>query len=43
LPLSFLIDNGVFLYLIGVLIAYIAGFVFTYLFGFKDEMAGEFD
>ncbi|WP_445492439.1 PTS transporter subunit EIIC [Niallia sp. 03133] len=43
LPLSFLIHKGVFLYLMGVLIAYIAGFIFTYLFGFKDEMAGEFD
>ncbi|MFT8322823.1 MAG: PTS transporter subunit EIIC [Bacillus sp. (in: firmicutes)] len=43
LPLSFLIHKGVLLYLIGVLLAYIAGFIFTYLFGFKDEMAGEFD
>ncbi len=44
LPLAFLVVSGqVLLYLVGVLIAYAAGFVFTYLFGFKDEMAGEFD
>jgi sucrose PTS system EIIBCA or EIIBC component len=44
LPLAFLVTTGhVFLYLLGVFVAYAAGFVFTYLFGFKDEMAGEFD
>lgn len=44
LPLAFLVVAGqVLLYLVGVLIAYAAGFVFTYFFGFKDEMAGEFD
>jgi sucrose PTS system EIIBCA or EIIBC component len=44
LPLAFLVVAGqVSLYLVGVLIAYAAGFAFTYLFGFKDEMAGEFD
>jgi PTS system sucrose-specific IIC component len=44
LPLAFLVTTGhVLLYLVGVLIAYAAGFIFTYLFGFKDEMAGEFD
>lgn len=44
LPLAFLVITGkVLFYLVGVLIAYAAGFVFTYLFGFKDEMAGEFD
>ncbi|CAH2714134.1 PTS system EIIBC component [Neobacillus rhizosphaerae] len=44
LPLAFLVVGGqVLLYLLGVLIAYAAGFAFTYLFGFKDDMAGEFD
>jgi PTS system sucrose-specific IIC component len=44
LPLSFLVVSGqVLLYLVGVLIAYAAGFAFTYLFGYKDEMAGEFE
>ncbi|MED4206329.1 PTS transporter subunit EIIC [Neobacillus mesonae] len=44
LPLAFIVVPGqVLLYLVGVLIAYGAGFLFTYLFGFKDEMAGEFD
>lgn len=31
------------LYVIGLLIAYAAGFAFTYWFGFKDEMASEFE
>lgn len=44
LPLAFLVVSGKVLpYLLGVIIAYAAGFLFTYLFGFKDEMAGEFD
>ncbi|PAE44635.1 PTS transporter subunit EIIC [Bacillus sp. 7884-1] len=44
LPLAFLVVTGqVLLYLVGVLIAYGAGFLFTYLFGFNDDMAGEFD
>jgi sucrose PTS system EIIBCA or EIIBC component len=44
LPLAFLVVTGqVLLYLLGVLIAYAAGFVFTYFFGFKDDMAGEFE
>jgi sucrose PTS system EIIBCA or EIIBC component len=44
LPLAFLVVSGqVLLYLVGVLIAYGAGFLFTYLFGFNDDMAGEFD
>ncbi|MCM3569806.1 PTS transporter subunit EIIC [Neobacillus mesonae] len=44
LPLAFLVKaGGVLPYLLGVLIAYAAGFAFTYLFGFKDDMAGEFD
>lgn len=35
-----LIDDGkFFLYFLGLLIAYAGGFIFTYLFGFKDEMA----
>ena len=44
LPLSFLVHTQqIVLYLIGLLIAYVAGFIFTYLFGFNDGMAGEFD
>lgn len=44
LPLTFLVHaHQIILYLVGLLIAYIAGFLFTYGFGFKDEMAGEFD
>ncbi|MBD1381112.1 PTS transporter subunit EIIC [Metabacillus arenae] len=44
LPLSFLVHaHQILLYLIGLLIAYVAGFIFTYLFGFHDDMAGEFD
>lgn len=35
-----LIDNGkYFIYFLGLVIAYAGGFIFTYLFGFKDEMA----
>jgi PTS system sucrose-specific IIC component len=44
LPLAFLVVSGqVLLYLLGVLISYGAGFLFTYLFGFNDDMAGEFE
>lgn len=45
LPLAFLVDGTgqILLYLLGVLVAYVAGFIFTYLFGFKDEMAVEYD
>jgi sucrose PTS system EIIBCA or EIIBC component len=44
LPLAFIVNAGeILLYLVGLVIAYAAGFAFTYLFGFKDEMAGEFD
>ncbi|MCM3587540.1 PTS transporter subunit EIIC [Mesobacillus maritimus] len=44
LPLAFIVNHGeILLYLVGLFIAYVAGFIFTYLFGFKDEMAGEFD
>ncbi|MTH51916.1 PTS sugar transporter subunit IIC [Bacillus mangrovi] len=43
LPLIFLIPlNEIALYVIGLVIAYGAGFLITYLFGFKDEMASEF-
>ncbi|CAM3926837.1 PTS transporter subunit EIIC [Mesobacillus zeae] len=34
-----IVDNKYVMYLLGILIAYIAGFIFTYLFGFKEEMA----
>jgi len=44
LPLSFLVHaQQIVLYLVGLFIAYVAGFIFTYLFGFNDGMAGEFD
>ncbi|MBO9131181.1 PTS transporter subunit EIIC [Bacillus sp. 165] len=44
LPLTFLVHaHQILLYLLGLLIAYAAGFIFTYLFGFKDEMASEFE
>ncbi len=40
IPLAFLVkDNQIIMYLIGLLIAYAFGFIFTWLFGFKDEMA----
>lgn len=43
LPLSLIIaPNQVFLYLIGLSIAYISGFIITYFFGFKEEMAKNF-
>ncbi|QHS21454.1 PTS transporter subunit EIIC [Virgibacillus sp. MSP4-1] len=34
-----IVDNKFLLYALGLLIAYIAGFIFTYFFGFKEEMA----
>lgn len=34
-----IIDGKYFLYFLGLIIAYGFGFLFTYLFGFKDEMA----
>ncbi|WP_435989166.1 PTS transporter subunit EIIC [Rossellomorea sp. LjRoot5] len=44
LPLIFLVNAGEILYYtLGLLIAYAAGFALTYLFGFKDEMASEFE
>ncbi|XLG12804.1 PTS system EIIBC component [Bacillus velezensis] len=44
LPLSFLVQPAqIVLYIIGLFISYAAGFVFTYAFGFKDDMAAEFD
>lgn len=44
LPLTFLVlTEQIALYLIGLFIAYGAGFLFTYLFGYKDEMASEFE
>nr|WP_201717005.1 PTS transporter subunit EIIC [Rossellomorea arthrocnemi] len=44
LPLIFLVNAGEILYYtLGLFIAYAAGFALTYLFGFKDEMASEFE
>ncbi|BCE11148.1 hypothetical protein RSC2_02944 [Bacillus paralicheniformis] len=44
LPLSFLVHtHQVLLYILGLFISYAAGFALTYLFGFKDDMAVEFD
>lgn len=44
LPLTFLVlTEQIALYLIGLFVAYAAGFLFTYLFGYKDEMASEFE
>lgn len=44
LPLTFLVlTHQILLYLLGLVIAYAAGFLFTVWFGFRDEMAGEFD
>lgn len=44
LPLSFLVQPAqIVLYIIGLFISYAAGFVFTYAFGFKDDMAAEFE
>lgn len=44
LPLSFLVHaQQILYYLAGLIIAYTAGFIFTFLFGYKDEMASEFE
>ncbi|MGG4412278.1 PTS transporter subunit EIIC [Niallia taxi] len=44
LPLSFLVHaEQILYYLAGLIIAYTAGFIFTFLFGYKDEMASEFE
>ncbi|MBN8194581.1 PTS transporter subunit EIIC [Bacillus sp. NTK074B] len=44
LPLIFLVNaEEILYYTLGLLIAYAAGFALTYLFGFKDEMASEFE
>ncbi|MGA9228304.1 MAG: PTS transporter subunit EIIC [Mesobacillus sp.] len=40
IPLAFLVHtNQILLYLLGLLVAYVFGFIFTWTFGFKDEMA----
>lgn len=40
LPLTLLVVDGkILLYLLGLLISYGAGFIFTYFFGYKEEMA----
>ncbi|MCY8231084.1 PTS transporter subunit EIIC [Priestia endophytica] len=40
LPLTLLVVDGkIILYLLGLLISYGAGFIFTYFFGYKEEMA----
>lgn len=38
LPLTLLIHNGMLLYLVGILIAYIGGFIATWLIGFDDSV-----
>lgn len=44
LPLSFLVlPSQIILYIIGLFISYAAGFLLTYAFGYKDEMAAQFD
>ncbi|MBU8710450.1 PTS transporter subunit EIIC [Bacillus subtilis] len=44
LPLSFLVlPSQIILYIVGLFISYAAGFLLTYLFGYKDEMASQFD
>lgn len=44
LPLLPLIaDNKYLIYFLGLLITYTAGFLFTYFFGFKEEMADNLD
>ncbi|RBN38368.1 PTS sugar transporter subunit IIC, partial [Priestia megaterium] len=44
LPLTFLVHaHQILLYLLGLVIAYAAGFICTYFFGFNDEMAREFE
>ncbi|WP_423408184.1 PTS transporter subunit EIIC [Heyndrickxia sp. MSNUG] len=40
IPLAFLVHtHQILLYLLGLLVAYVFGFIFTWTFGFKDEMA----
>ncbi|WP_044749162.1 PTS transporter subunit EIIC [Bacillus alveayuensis] len=42
LPLTFLVNaHQIVYYLIGLFIAYVSGFIFTYLFGFNEEMTKE--
>ncbi|MDR4432825.1 PTS transporter subunit EIIC [Bacillus tequilensis] len=44
LPLSFLVlPSQIILYIIGLFISTVAGFLLTYAFGYKDEMASQFD
>lgn len=44
LPLSFLVlPSQIILYIVGLFISYAAGFLLTYAFGYKDEMASQFD
>ncbi len=44
LPLTFLVLPGqILLYLTGLVISYAAGYLFTYWFGFNDDMAKEFE
>lgn len=44
LPLSFLVlSSQIILYIIGLFISYAAGFLLTYAFGYKEEMASQFD
>ncbi|WP_085991621.1 PTS transporter subunit EIIC [Oceanobacillus senegalensis] len=38
-----IVDNKYFLYFLGVVITYTAGFIITYFFGFKEEMADNLD
>lgn len=38
LPLALLIDNGILLYLVGILIAYLGGFIATLIIGFDDSV-----
>lgn len=38
LPLALLIDKGILLYLVGILIAYIGGFIATLIIGFDDSV-----
>lgn len=38
LPLALLIDNGILLYLIGIIIAYVGGFIATLIMGFDDSV-----
>lgn len=38
LPLTLLIDNGMLLYLVGILIAYLGGFIATLVIGFDDSV-----